>query len=364
MTAGDTNFMMRCLELAQRGSRWVAPNPMVGCVIVRNGEVVGEGYHPAFGRPHAEIIALSQAGKRAKGGTLYVNLEPCVHTGKTPPCTKAIIGAGISQVIAATTDPNPLVSGGGFRDLRRAGIEVRSGLLRSQARLLNEKFFGFMEEGRPFVGVKIAQTLDGRIADLRGRSQWISSPISRTYGHDLRTQYHAVLVGAETVRRDNPELTVRHVRGRQPIRVVLDGKLSVPVTRKIFHSREAATILLTSAATLRRQERKVILLERRGVQVLGIEGPSMISGKVITRVLAGLGITSILVEGGSETVGTFFEEKLVDRVHCIVAPSILGSGTTGFAFSHRTLATVVGLRNPWMGRIGNDLLIEGKPDFS
>lgn len=363
MKTREVDYMVRCLELARRGARWVTPNPMVGCLIVKDGRIVGEGYHAAFGGPHAEAVALRQAGKNANGATLYVNLEPCVHSGKTPPCTNAIIAAGIRKVVAAIEDPNPLVAGRGFRTLRTSGITVTTGVLRTEARLLNEQFLWFMERGRPFVGVKLAQTLDGRIADGSGRSRWISSMPARVYAHDLRARYHAVLVGAETVRQDNPDLTVRHVRGRQPVRIVLDGSFTVPVHRDIFGTSRAQTIVLTSLNRMRSRRKKVVMLERRGVQVLGIEGPPRLKANVILKVLKGLGIISVLIEGGSATVGGFLQEGLVDRFHGIIAPLALGSGKTGLELNGRTLRTPIRLVEKTVSRIGDDVVIEGRLEF-
>lgn len=363
MKTREIDYMVRCFELARRGARWTTPNPIVGCLIVKDGRIVGEGYHPAFGGPHAEVVALKQAGRKAKGATLYVNLEPCVHRGKTPPCTDAIIGAGIRTVVAAIADPNPLVAGRGFRILRKSGITVKTGLLRTEARLLNERFLWFMEKGRPFVGVKLAQTLDGRIADRTGQSRWISSIPARVYAHELRARYHAVMVGAETVRQDNPDLTVRHVRGRQPVRIVLDGSFTAPVNRNVFRTSRAQTIVLTSLRRMQANRKKTVMLERKGVQVLGIDGPPRLKAEVILKVLAGLGITSVLIEGGGTTIGGFLEEKLVDRLHGIIAPLVLGSGKTGLDLNGQTLRTPIRLVERTVSRIGDDVVIEGRVEF-
>lgn len=356
-------MMRRCLDLARKGERWVAPNPAVGCVIVRKGRIVAEGYHRAFGGPHAEIAALRQAGRRAKGATLYVSLEPCVHTGKTPPCTEAIIRAGITHVVAAMQDPNPLVSGRGFRRLRAAGVRVSAGILRKEALALNERFATSMERRLPFVGLKLAQTLDGRIADRKGTSKWISSSAARVYAHALRALYHAVLVGAETVRSDDPLLTVRHVSGRQPVRVVLDGRFSLPLNRRVFKTRHAPTIVLTSARSLRRAGKKAAALERKGVQVLGVDGPDRLSVRSIVRVLAAAGMSSVLVEGGGETARCFLEGRTVDKVHAIIAPTILGSGTPSFEVNGLTLGTAIRLKEPAFMTAGSDIVVEGSPEW-
>ncbi|MEX2116127.1 MAG: bifunctional diaminohydroxyphosphoribosylaminopyrimidine deaminase/5-amino-6-(5-phosphoribosylamino)uracil reductase RibD [Bacteroidota bacterium] len=359
MVLKDDLFMQRCVSLAMLGRGRVNPNPMVGCVIVKNGKIVGEGYHERFGGPHAEVQALRQAGRRADGATAYVNLEPCAHVGKTPPCTRALIEAGVMRVVASTVDPNPLVGGKGIAELRRAGIRVTTGVLRRESKKLNEKFFFFMEKGLPFVGVKVAQTLDGRIADSKGRSKWITGGAARAYGHALRSEYDAVLVGSGTVLRDNPKLTVRAEKGRNPIRVILDGRFRMGRRRKILETTEAPTVILTTASNFRRNRAKVLALERKGVKVIGVHTASRISALAVLKVLAGLGITSVLIEGGSTTSGPFFESMLVKRVHCFITPGLLGSGITGFDFGQRSLRNALRLTGVSVRALAGDLVLEG-----
>ncbi|HEX9614261.1 MAG TPA: bifunctional diaminohydroxyphosphoribosylaminopyrimidine deaminase/5-amino-6-(5-phosphoribosylamino)uracil reductase RibD [Bacteroidota bacterium] len=358
-----SQYLQRCMELAQRGRAWVSPNPMVGSVIVKKGRIVGEGHHRRFGDSHAEFNAIVQAGGRARGATLYVNLEPCAHHGKTPPCTKAIIRAGISHVVASTKDPNPLVGGKGFRELRKAGVKVTLGVMKQEARRLNEKFFAAMETRRPFVGVKLAQTLDGRIADFRGRSKWISSPESRKYTHGLRTEYGAVMVGAQTVKLDNPELTARLTQGRNPIRIVIDGRLQISPARKICTTTKAPTIVLTTSSSLKKQYKRALALERKGVQVIGIESPAPLSPKSVLKVLFDLGIVSVLIEGGSRTIRPFLEHRLVRKVHCFVAPAILGSGTVGFSFGRLPLARMVRFDDLTVLEVRGTMVLEGRPRY-
>jgi len=352
-------FMQRCIDLAEKGRGFVNPNPMVGCVIVKNGNIVGEGYHERFGGHHAEVRALRQAGKRAKGATAYVNLEPCAHFGKTPPCTAALIKAGVSHVVASSTDPNPLISGMGFAKLRRAGIRVTTGVLRSRSKKLNEKFFFFMTDGLPFVAVKVAQTLDGRIADLKGGSKWITGDSARAYGHALRAEYDAVMVGSTTVLRDDPELTVRAVKGRNPVRVILDGRFRIGGQKKIFETRKAPTVVLTSISALRHNRAKAIALEKKGVQVIGVISAAGISGLAVLKVLCGLGITSVLIEGGSTTIGPFLESELVNKVHCFITPGLLGSGLAGFSFGRRRLQRALRLADISVRPLSGDLVLEG-----
>ncbi len=348
--------MRRCLELAMQGAGWVNPNPMVGCVIVKDGSIVGEGYHRRFGGAHAEVEALGKAGRRAKGAILYVNLEPCGHHGKTPPCVEAIVKSGIMRVVSASEDPNPLVAGRGFRKLRSAGIAVTKGVMRDEARELNERFFTFMEKGIPFVGAKIAQTLDGRIADHRGRSKWISSPQSRVHGHMLRSVYDAVLVGATTVRKDDPLLTVRATRGKNPVRIVIDGKFSIPASARMLKN---SAIIITTKASLRKKRGKALLLEKRGVAVLGIEGGRILRPRDVLRVLGGAGISSVLIEGGARTLRQFMEQGAVNKIYCFVAPKILGAGLTGFEMAPLGLRSAVVLMKMKVKTLGPDLLIEG-----
>ncbi len=351
--------MERCLELAQQGRTWVSPNPMVGCVIVKSGKIVAEGYHQRFGGPHAEILALQAAGSRARNASLVVNLEPCGHQGKTPPCVDAIIGAGIREVVAATKDPNQLVAGSGFRKLRAHRLRVTVGVLRDEAEELNEKFMWSMKTGMPFVGVKVAQTLDGRIADSFGRSKWITSSPARVYGHRLRSEYDAVLVGAGTIASDNPELTVRHVRGRNPWRIVLDGRFVVNPRSKVFDVRKAPTAVLTSIRSLKKYRRKAVLLEKYGVQVFGLDGGPWLRARPILRTLADLGISSVLVEGGSRTIQTFLEDRFFAKVHCFIAGKILGAGLPAFALDPRRLSRAFIIAKPQVRLIGEDVLFEG-----
>ncbi len=355
----DEFFMQRCLILAAMGRGMVNPNPMVGCVIVKKGKIVGEGYHERFGSRHAEVQALRRAGNRAKGATVYVNLEPCAHFGKTPPCTAALIKAGVREVVASTVDPNPLVGGRGFAELRRAGIRVTKGVLRRESRKLNEKYFFFMENGVPFVGVKLAQTLDGRIADSKGRSRWITGDTARAYGHALRAEYDAVMVGSTTVLSDNPELTVRMARGRNPVRIILDGRFRIGGQKKVLETKTAPTVILTSILGLRRNRVKAVALERKGVQVIGVHSASGISGLAVLKVLADLGMTSVLIEGGSATIGPFFESSQVNKLHCFITPGLLGSGMTGFSFGRRSLQDALRLTDVSVRALAGDLVLEG-----
>jgi len=333
---------------------------MVGCVIVRNGTVVGEGYHRQFGGPHAEVEALRRAGRRAKGATLYVNLEPCSHRGKTPPCVDAIIRAGIVRVVACSADPNPLVSGRGVKKLRRAGIRVGIGLLRKESEKLNERFFTFMRTRLPFVGVKIAQTLDGRVADSHGESKWITSRGARKEGHRLRTQYDAIIVGANTIMVDNPRLTVRHVKGRNPLRVIFDPTLRLKLRSEVFNTRKAGTLVFTSARAMSRKKHVVARLSRQGVYLLGLDKGKPFDLGVVLRTLAALGVSSVLIEWGPSTASEFLSRHLVNKVHVFVAQRILGGGISSVALKPPlSLISSLKLHDVTCRGVGQDYLIEG-----
>ncbi len=309
--------MRRALALARRGGRRVRPNPMVGAVVTAAGRLVGEGYHRVFGGQHAEVVALERAGVEARGGTLYVNLEPCAHHGKTPPCVDAIIAAGIARVVAATRDPNPLVSGRGITMLRAAGIEVAVGEGREAAEFLNAGHFNAFRLGRPLVTLKIAATLDGRIAAAGGESKWITSEASRREVHRLRADADAVVVGRGTVERDDPSLTVRHVRGRNPVRVVLDSSARAPRDRRVFTDGTAPTIQVTLPGA---PETSTVQWELKA-------GPDRHPDLALfaERAVAE-GWRHVLVEGGARVAAAFLRAGLVDRIFLFTAPKVLGGG--------------------------------------
>jgi len=356
----DKEFMRRCIELASLGAGTTSPNPMVGCVIVRDGEIVGEGYHRKFGAAHAEIVALMKARNRAKNATMYVNIEPCAHFGKTPPCVDAIIRSGISRVVIATKDPNPVVNGRGIRILKNAGINVNVGILREEAQKLNEKFFKFMKTGFPFVALKLAQTLDGKIADLKGNSKWISSHDSRKIVHKLRSEYDAVMIGRNTALKDNPELTVRFIKGRNPVRIIIDGQFSLPSSLKIFNTDSAPTWILTSKSSMNKNESKLRRLTECGVRVFGITTNSeFISPETILRTLAGEGISSILIEGGAKVAKSFLDYSLVDKLYLFTSPKILGEGLNAITLSKpRLLKNAITFRIIDLHRLSEDVYLE------
>ncbi|HEV3143629.1 MAG TPA: bifunctional diaminohydroxyphosphoribosylaminopyrimidine deaminase/5-amino-6-(5-phosphoribosylamino)uracil reductase RibD [Gemmataceae bacterium] len=313
----DTDWMRRALELALRGQGYVEPNPMVGAVIVRNGQIVGEGWHQRFGEAHAEVHALALAGERARGATLYVTLEPCCHHGKTPACTDAILQAGISRVIAAMTDPFPQVAGSGIEKLRHAGIAVEVGLLEAEARKLNAPYLTLLTKQRPWVHAKWAMTLDGKIATSAGRSQWISSEESRRRVHELRGRMDAIIVGMRTVRADDPLLTARPPGPRTPARIVLSSKGLLPRNCKLLQTHAEAPVLVATTVEIGD--------EAQDYDILTL--PDSNGRPDVTALLQELArrrFTNVLVEGGAAVLGSFRDAGLIDEVHVFVAPRLVG----------------------------------------
>lgn len=364
MPPPDLAWLDRALALAERGRFTVSPNPMVGAVVVSRGRVVGEAFHRRAGEPHAEILALSRAGRAARGADLYVTLEPCVHEGRTPPCAPAVIASGIRRVVVAAEDPNPLVSGRGLSALARAGIAVSRAPApwRRRANEQNEKFCKWIVAGRPFVLAKWAASLDGKIAAGNGQSRWITGEKARRRALALREEYDAVLVGAGTVVSDDPRLTRRLSRDRSRThwRIVLDGKLRAPVGARVFAG-PGRRLLVTAARLPHPKARR---LEERGVEVWSLPGKPR--GRVdLRRLLAELGrrqVASLMVEGGAKTHAAFFEAGLVDRVAVFTAPRVLGgiaakSAVGGEGFS---LSQTPRLEELVCEPLGEDLLLTGR----
>jgi diaminohydroxyphosphoribosylaminopyrimidine deaminase / 5-amino-6-(5-phosphoribosylamino)uracil reductase len=359
---GDEVFMEEALALARRGTGLTSPNPMVGAVVVAAGEIVGRGYHPRAGEPHAEVFALREAGARTRGAALYVTLEPCAHWGQTPPCTEAIIAAGIQRVVAAMADPDPRVRGRGIQHLTEAGIETRVGVAEREARDLNEAYVKHRTTGIPFVTAKWAMTLDGRIATKTGESRWISGEASRVLVHERRAAADAILVGIGTVLRDDPALTSRTASARQPRRIVLDSTLRVPPDARVLAGDGTPVIIAT---TERANPAARAVLEARGVDVLTAGGPDgRVDLTALLRDLGRRGILSLLVEGGGTVHGAFFDAGLIDKVMVFLAPRIVGGpapgpvGGTGVAY----LVHAWRLTRATVHTTGDDLMIEGYPE--
>ncbi len=354
-------FMRQALDLAEQGIGRTSPNPMVGSLVVRDGIVVGRGYYGEYGGQHAEPQALREAGDRGRGAELYVTLEPCCHQGSTPPCTEAIIASGIVRVHLAMTDPDRRVSGKGIERLRAAGIAVETGLLEAEARELNAAYVHHRTTGQPFVLLKLAQTLDGRIATRDGQSQWITGDAARKRVHLMRSRADAVLVGIDTVLADDPRLTVRHVDGRQPRRIVLDSRARTPLDARILNGDAPATVCVTETAPADRIDG----LKGAGAEVLVLEGgDGSVPVDPLKSALGRSGIVTLLVEGGSRVAASFLREKAVDRIACFVAPRILGAGIPSIAgLQLDDLSKAIDLNDPQVERLGGDFLITGTPVY-
>ena len=357
----DRKYLEACLALASLGEGETSPNPMVGAVLVKDGRLLGQGYHRRVGDRHAEMAALEEAGGAASGSTLYVNLEPCVHHGRTPPCVDALIEAGIAEVVACMKDPDPRVDGRGFKRLREAGIRVRHGILEKQASRLNEKFIKFVSTGVPFVTLKAAMTLDGRIAAATGASKWITSEEARDEGQRLRYQHDAILVGVNTVLKDDPLLTARRGGGKPLLRAILDSRLRIPPAAKLLSNADGGrTVLYARKGAPKAEEGRLTRLA--GVEVKEVSGSRIgLDWKQILADLAQRQVESILVEGGGKTLGTALSSGVADRIALFIAPRILGGrGVAAFAgMGVENLDAAPRVRE-WSWRpIGPDLLVEG-----
>lgn len=358
----DRLYMKRAIALAKRGAGWVSPNPMVGAVIVKNGMIIGEGYHRRYGENHAEINAIENASRPIDGATFYVTLEPCTHYGKTPPCVDRIVASRPARVVVGSVDPNPVVSGRGIEILKENGIETTTGVLQDACIRLNERYFKYTATGQPFVTVKYAQTFDGRIATATGHSQWISSDASRTFAHRLRSCHDAVMVGIGTVLSDDPDLTVRLVRGKNPLRAVIDPHLKIPLDARILHNQEKSRTLVICGTQYDRDT--LSLLSDRGIETAVI--PEGDDGRLDIRAcltrLGERGISSLLVEGGSRVITSFMKAGLVDRLIAITAPKILGRGVEAVGnLDILKVDNAIRLDIDKIRRKGVDIIIEATP---
>ncbi|NLZ52061.1 MAG: bifunctional diaminohydroxyphosphoribosylaminopyrimidine deaminase/5-amino-6-(5-phosphoribosylamino)uracil reductase RibD [Thermoanaerobacteraceae bacterium] len=354
----DEYFMQRALELAEKGRGATGENPMVGAVLVKDGKILGEGYHKKAGGAHAEIEALKAAGPNANGATMYVNLEPCSHYGKTPPCTEAIIKAGIARVVAAMEDPNPKVSGRGFKKLKDAGIDVAVGVLEDKALKLNEVFVKNMSHKTPFVVAKIAQTMDGKIALSSGKSKWITGEASRKKAHELRNVYDAVLVGIGTVLADNPRLNCRLAnKTKDPIKIILDSSAQLPMESKVLDS---GKVIL--AATSHADEGRLRKLQNKGVEVIKTSQDT-VNLKELLMKLFDMGICSVLIEGGPRVFTSFLKEELLDKLVVFLAPKIIGAdgkACVGRLFI-KEIEHMYEFNIDNAGKIGEDIMLEMYP---
>jgi len=361
----DEIFMKQVLRLARKGLGSTSPNPVVGALVVKNGHIVGSGYHKKAGAPHAEIEALSNAGERAKGSTLYVNLEPCNHYGRTPPCTKAISDYGVRGVVVGMADPNPDVSGGGCEFLRSKGVEVRCGTLEEECAKLNEVYIKYVTKGKPFVILKGALTLDGWIATPKGNSKWITNEKSRRFVHTLRKRVDAIMVGVETIIADNPLLTPYLTRGsrRDPVRVIADTNLRIPLDSRVFNKGASALTIIAAGNNVSGIKRKRV--EGLGARVINCQ---MRDGRIdladLLDRLKEVSISSVLVEGGGTLFGSIIREGLVDKFYIFLAPKILG-GDNGIPFmrghGYYAIEDCLTLKVFKVRRFDDDIMIEAYP---
>jgi diaminohydroxyphosphoribosylaminopyrimidine deaminase/5-amino-6-(5-phosphoribosylamino)uracil reductase len=356
-------FMRLALEEARRMRGRTSPNPTVGAVLVKGGRVIARGHHRKAGQPHAEVAAIRRAGDAARGADLYTTLEPCDHYGRTPPCTLAILEAGVRQVICASSDPNPLVNGKGIARLRRAGIPVRTGVLRAEADQLNQPFFKYVRTGLPWVTLKSAISLDGKIATATGDSRWITGQRARAWAHRLRDQVDAIVVGANTVRLDNPRLTTRLPRGggHNPVRVVVDSRLRLSAQRAVFaKTSRAPTIVATLQNPSGLGARR---LRRRGVEVLQVQARGgRIDLEDLLHQLGGRGMLHLLVEGGAQLHAGFLRQGLADELVLFIAPSLIGGDGLSWmgGLGVRRIKQAIKVRDLAVERVGEDLLVRAR----
>lgn len=340
MRAQHEKYIRLALTLAEKAKGLTSPNPCVGAVVVKNNRIIGRGYHRHAGGPHAEIYALRQAGRKAKGATLYVSLEPCCHYGRTPPCVDAIVSAGIKRVVAAMKDPNPLNDGKGIAVLKRRGIKTDVGILEKRAGQLNEAFIKYITKKMPFVTVKVAQSLDGKIASRTGDSKWISGPKARKFVHRLRSRVDAIIVGSRTILKDDPLLTAR-IKGRnikQPLRIILCGSSKIPTSARLLSSKGGEAILAKARKAGRVDIRSLL------------------------KDLAKRGVTNVLIEGGGEVIASAFEAKVVDRVCFFISPKIIGGRqavTSVEGIGVDKVSKAIEIKDAAVRKLGGDFMIEG-----
>ena len=359
----DHDYMDMALDLALKGQGFTSPNPMVGAVVVKNGKVVGRGYHQAAGKPHAEVNALNDAGGEAKGATLYVNLEPCNHTGRTPPCTHQILSSGVQRVVVAMRDPNTDVKGGGIDFLEKNGINVSLGICEAQAKRLNEVFVKYIGTKRPFVILKCAATLDGRIATRTGDSKWVTNELSRGIVHQLRHAVDAILVGIHTINADDPSLTTRlpHGKGKDAIRIILDTNLSISPGAKVLRlDSDSDTILVAGKSAIKE---KKSTFAANGVRVIeAVLKNKRIDMNPLMDQLGAMNISSLLIEGGSRVTASALNAGIVDKIMFFYAPKLTG-GDDGVPICRgkgpELMADCIAVKNVTLQRFGDDVMIEG-----
>jgi diaminohydroxyphosphoribosylaminopyrimidine deaminase/5-amino-6-(5-phosphoribosylamino)uracil reductase len=359
----DIAYMEMAYALAERAIGWASPNPYVGAVLVRRDVIVGYGYHERPGNPHAEIVALRRAGQKSRNSTAYITLEPCIHWGRTPPCIDSILQAGLKRVVVSSLDPNPLVNKKGVRTMQNAGLEVSVGLLAGKNKRLNECYFKYIKERLPFVTVKAAASLDGKMATKSGSSQWISSPPVREYIHLLRGEHDAIMIGINTILKDDPLLTVRHRnwRGKRIVRVVLDSKLRFPLQSRMLDSLAKGDILIFTSQ--QSSQKKADALREKGARVISLKGRgAQLNLKDVLIWLGKKGISSVLVEGGSHLLTSVLEKKLADKILVALSPKLIGGKDALSLYGGRGVNRVkdaLSLKRIRSIRIADETIIEG-----
>ncbi len=350
----DLLFLKQTLILAKKGIGWTNPNPMVGALLVKNNKIIGKGYHKKFGTDHAEIVALKNVTENPNGATLYVNLEPCVHYGKTPPCADAIIQAGIKRVVCATYDPNPIIKQKGIKKLQQAGIKITVGNLEKEARQLNEQFFTFHEKKRPFVAIKFAASLDGKMATHTGDSKWITNEKARLFARKLRGEHQAIIVGIHTILKDNPHLGTRIKNTKDPIRIVLDSSLQIPLTAQVLRDTNIIIFTTTNAS-----QKKIKQLIEKEITVISID--KTITIPAVLEELKKREIISVLVEGGGEVLGSFVDARSIDKVYACHSPIIIGGENAISISGHgvEKVSEALRLENIFYKHFGDNLLTIG-----
>ena len=347
--------MELAIQLAKKGNGLVSPNPLVGCIIVKRGKIVGKGYHKKYGQEHAEINAIKAAGKKSNNATMYINLEPCSHWGKTPPCTESIVQAGIREVIVAMEDPNPLVDG--YKELKFRGLKTKIGILKEEAENLNEFYNKYSKRKRPFVILKLAMSLDGKIATSTGDSKYITSKDSRKHVHQIRNDVDAILVGINTVTRDNPLLDSRLVKGKNPIKVIVDSTLKISEKAKVLKDPGKVIIATTSKAPKKKADK----LHQKGATILTLKAKAgLVDLKELMKELGKSEISSVMIEGGAELAGNAIKEQVVDKVMMFSAPKLIGNGLAPIKnLNIKTVKKAINLKNISSRQIGKDFLVEG-----
>lgn len=353
-------YMQLALEIAKKGIGHTSPNPMVGCIVVKNGMIVAEGFHEEYGSLHAERRALESCAEDLTGADLYVTLEPCCHHGKTPPCTDIIIERGIGRVIVGTLDPNPVVAGKGVQILRDHGIEVETGILEKECLELNEVFMHYIEKKKPYIAMKYAMTMDGKIATFTGDSKWVTGEESRRHVHQLRKRYSSIMVGIGTILVDDPMLNCRIEEGVDPVRVICDSNLRIPMESRIVKTAEnIPTIVAYAVGDEKKQEK----LKTAGVELICVDAGGRVDFPALVKELGQRGIDSILIEGGGTFHGTVLKSGLVDRIYCYIAPKLIGGKEakspvegSGFSIMDEALA----IHDTEIMKLGKDICITGK----